>query len=255
MTTPTLPLEAPIHMVAPPHSATLMLMANTVLVLLALWGVLRHWRQTGSAVGFWLLLGGTLCTLNEPIVDVVGKVWFPTFGNTPLLTAWGVSIPIYMLPVYCWYVGGQAFLSYRMCQQGLTLPGLYRRYATFAGVNVLLEVPPIVLGMYSYYGHQPFVLLGFPVWWTFCNALMPMVMGGLVYRLEPLLHGWRQVLIVPLAWMVAAAVNGAVGAPTWLALNLTGTTPWLTHLAAVASLGLGLLTCYGLGLLVVARAR
>jgi hypothetical protein len=95
------------------------------------------------------------------------------------------------------------------------------------------------MGIYTYYGSQPFVLLGFPLWWPICNALMPIVMATLVSRLLPHLTGPRRALIVLLGPMAAGMTNGAIAVPIWVALN-SGMPPWGTRLAAVVSLILGL---------------
>lgn len=253
--TSTLPATAPVDMVMPALAQTWMGYLNWSLVLVVLFFALRYWKSSGSPVGVLFLLGGALATLNEPIVDVLGKVWFPAVGAEVLITAWGVSIPTYMVPVYAWYVGGQAFLAYRLYERGLTTKQMFRLYAAFAAVNVLLEVPGLQIPMYSYYGNQPFVVLGFPLWWTFVNALMPMTMAALVFRLDPVLRGPRRLLVIPMTWMAAAAVNGMVAAPVWVALNAEGGTLALTHAAAVVSLFLGLMLCYGLSLMAKRASR
>jgi hypothetical protein len=226
------------------------------LVLVVLVVALRYWRIQGSSVGIWFLLGGALTTLNEPIVDVLGKCWFPAIDSWVLIKAWGVSIPAHMLPVYIWFVGGQAFLSYQFYSKGITQKRVFRLYAIYALVNIALEIPGLNTAspMYSYYGNQPLVIANFPLWWTFCNALMPMAMGAIVFRLDPILQGMRQTLIIPLAWMTAAATNGLIAAPVWLALNMEGSSLVLTHAAALLSLGMGLMVCYGVCLLVAVDA-
>ena len=251
-----LPMTAPVEMVMPQAAQLWMNILNWGLVAVVLVVALNHWRKHGSAIGIWLVLGGALTTLNEPIVDVLGKCWFPAVGSEALFKAWGVSIPSYMLPVYAWYVGGQAFLAYRLYERGLSRRGLFGLYATLAIVNMFLEMPSLNLPtpLYSYYGYQPLLLLHFPLWWIFCNALMPMMIAGVAFAAAPVLRGARGALLVPLAWMTAAATNGLVAAPIWVALNIEGSNLVLTHLAAAVSFGMGLLVCGGLGLAVATDA-
>lgn len=249
----TLPATAPVDMVMPPLAQQWMIYLNWIPVVIILVLALRHWKTRGSPIGVLFLLGGALTTLNEPVVDILGKCWFPALGSQVLFTAWGVSIPTYMVLVYAWYVGGQAFLAYRLYEKGITVKGVFGLYATLAAVNVVLEVPGLQVPMYSYYGNQPLVVFGFPLWWTFCNALMPLMMAGIVFRLEPVLRGLRQLLVIPLTWMVAAATNGLVAAPVWLALN-SGGGLGLAHGAALLSLGMGIMVCYGVSLMVAIDA-
>lgn len=244
----TLPATAPIEMVMPETAQLWMNILNWGLVAVVLVFALQHWRKSGSSIGIWFLLGGAMCTFNEPIVDVLGKCWFPAIGSWVLIKAWGVSIPAHMVPVYMWYVGGQAFLCYRLYQNGISRRGVFGLYAAFGVINILLEVPGLntEVPMYSYYGNQPLVFMKFPLWWMFCNALMPMMMAGLIFHFDALLQGLRRVLVVPLAWMAAAATNALVAAPIWVTLNLEGSTMLLTTAASMVSLGMGLMVCYGL---------
>jgi hypothetical protein len=213
--------------------------ANTLLSACAFLYAERYRRRTGSSVGFLLLLAGAATVLNEPVVDILGLCWFAKQGSIGLFTAWGITIPAFMLPVYCWYVGGQALFAYGTMQAGMTAGRLYQLYAIFALVNVALEVPALNMGIYAYYGKQPFQLLGFPLWWPICNALMPIVMAALVRVLLPFLTGSRSLLIILLGPMAAGMTNGAIGIPVWVALN-SAAPPWVVYCAAIISLILGL---------------
>jgi hypothetical protein len=144
-----------------------------------------------------------------------------------------------MLPVYCWYVGGQALFAYGAMQTGMTAAAMYRLYGIFALVNVALELPGLNMGIYAYYGRQPFEVLGFPLWWPICNALMPIVLAGLVHVLLPFLSGYRCVLVILLGPMAAGLTNGAIGIPVWVALN-SAAPQWVGEGAAIVSLMLGL---------------
>jgi hypothetical protein len=238
----------PLDMVMPYWPQMIFGFGNVIPICIALFFCARYLQRTGSAVGFMFLVAGGVTVLNEPIVDILGLCWFPAYGTYPLFEAWGVKIPWWMLPVYVWYVGGQAFYTYQRLEQGISTRGLFRLYLTYAVVNAILETPGLWLGVYAYYGDQPFVLFKFPYWWTFCNALMPITMAVMVWRLRPLLQGMRLLLVAPMGLMAATMTNGAISAPTWVALN-SGGGPVVTHLAALVSLGLALMVTYGLSLL------
>jgi len=252
----SLPLNAPVDMAMPEPAQLYMnfLMWGFVVIVLLL--ALNHWRKSGSSIGVWFILGGALTTLNEPIVDILGKCWFPAINSWVLLKAWGVSIPVHMIPVYAWYVGGQSFFSYRRFEKGISVRGVFGLYALFAGINILLEVPGVSAAqpMYSYFGYQPLVLLKFPLWWMFCNALMPMAAAAVVFRCDSLLLGARRVFIIPLTWMLAAATNALIAAPIWVALNATNSSLTLTNAAAVVSFVFGLIVCYAIAVTVAIDA-
>ncbi|HKY92768.1 MAG TPA: hypothetical protein VJM11_17085 [Nevskiaceae bacterium] len=243
----------PVDMVMPYWPQMIFGFGNVIPIAIALWLCFRYLKSHGSAYGFLFLLAGAVTVLNEPVVDILGLCWFPMHGTYPLFEAWGVKIPWWMLPVYTWYVGGQAFYVYRRFEEGITTRGLFKLYLTFAVVNALLETPGLWLGVYAYYGEQPFQFLKFPYWWAVVNALMPMTMAALVFRLRPLLTGVRQFLIVPMGLMAAALTNGAIAAPVWISLN-SGAGPVITHLAALVTLCFGLMFAYALSQLVATDA-
>jgi hypothetical protein len=223
----------------PQMPQSIFIAANILICACAFVYAERYRRRSGSPIGFLLLLAGAATVINEPVVDVLGLCWFAKQGSIGLFTAWGVTIPAFMLPVYCWYVGGQALFAYQAMQAGMTPGRLYRLYGIFALVNVALEVPALNMGIYAYYGRQPFQLLGFPLWWPICNALMPIVMAALVRVLLPSLSGYRSLLVILLGPMAAGMTNGAIGIPVWVALN-SAAPPWVGRFAALISLGLGL---------------
>jgi hypothetical protein len=225
-------------MVMPQTAQTVFTVANIALCVIALVFAQRYQRSSHSAVGFLLLLAGALTVLNEPAVDILGLCWFATQGATPLFTAWGVTIPAFMLPVYCWYVGGQALIALIVMENGATRAKIFRLYGLYALIDVMLEVPALKMGIYAYYGNQPLRLLEFPCWWAICNGLMPIVMAAMVFRLQPLWRGPRRLLLVLIGPMAAGMTNGAIAMPVWLSLN-SGAPLWATHVAAAVSLAMG----------------
>jgi hypothetical protein len=204
---------------------------------------LRMWRRDGTAVPLLFMVGGALCILFEPIVDVLGMCFFPRTNQWVGLEVFGRPIPLFMWPVYSWFVGGQAFLFWRAFQRGMTRDRLWRWWLLLMGVNVFLESPGILMDVYRYYGSQPLNPWGLPLWWLACNATMPIVAGYLVYKLSPHLTGARLLLIIPLVPMADGATNGAIAWPVWTALN-TQLGFWATYPAAIVTFGLAALVVW-----------
>lgn len=212
---------------------------------------LRHWRKSGSPLSLLVLIGGGLCMFIEPIVDVMGLCWFWPQGQFVLFEAFGRPIPTWILPTYIFYVGGQALYTWQRLEKGESMAGLFRLYAIFALVNVLLEEPPLHMGLYTYYGAQPLQPFLLPLWWAVPNAAMPIVLGALVYALKPYLKGWKLLLIVPLMPMGDALTNAAVAWPVWMTLNSSDQL-MVTTAGALLTLGLGLILMWVLALAVAA---
>jgi hypothetical protein len=154
-----------------------------------------------------------------------------------------------MVPVYAWFVGGQAFLLYWLFKRGVTTRQLFLFWVGIALVNAAVEIPGLWIHVYAYYGDHPFTVLRFPLWWVFCNTLMPMTAATFAYKLGPVLRGWRLAMLIPLVPMSDGLANGAVSWPTWLALN-SGHGYALTYPAAFVSLGLSAIAVYVLSMIV-----
>ena len=190
------------------------------------------------------LVGGTLAAAFEPIVDVLGLVYFPDPGGATAFTFLDRPMPWLIVFVYAWYVGGQAYVAYRFFERGVDRAGVFRLWATFAVVNAVLETPGLLGGVYTYYGAQPFNFWGFPLWWSFVNPLMPIVGGALIVAAEgELAPPWNVLAVVALVPMADGIANGATAWPVWIALG-SGIGYAATYPAAIATLGLVLLSLW-----------
>ncbi len=211
----------------------------------------RLWRREGTLIPILCMIGGGFAMFMEPVVDVLGLVWFPREGQWRLFEVFGRPIPLFIV-VYFWYVGGQAFLSWRKFERGVTAHDIWRMYGIYMVINVILETPGLLMGVYTYYGKQPFNFWGLPLWWPFINAGMPIVAAAIIYRLRPYLQGWRILGVIPLIPMADGLVNGAAGWPTWVALN-TRLPAVVTWSAGVVSMALGVFVMWIVTLVVVPR--
>jgi hypothetical protein len=195
----------------------------------------RIWRKERSPIPALCMVGGAFAVFMEPIVDVLGQVWFPRDGQWRMFETWGRPIP-WFLVVYVWYVGGQAFLSYRKLDRGARGRDIWKLYGLFFVVNVILETPGLYMDLYTYYGHQPLNFFRLPLWWPAVNAAMPILAGTLIFLLRPWLKGWRILAVIPLVPAADGMANAAVAWPTWSALNtqLPAAVVWTAGCVTVA---------------------
>ena len=194
----------------------------------------RFWRKERSPILALCMAGGAFSVFMEPIVDVMGQVWFPRDGQWRMFETWGRPLP-WFLVVYVWYVGGQAFIAYRQLDRGARGRDIWKLYGLFFLVDVVLETPGLYMNLYTYYGHQPLNFFRLPLWWPAVNAAMPILAGLLISVLLPSRKGWRMLAVIPLIPAADGMANIAASWPTWSALN--------TRLPAVAVWSAGLLTC------------
>lgn len=208
---------------------------------------LRALHRDKSPVFLLCLVGGGLCCLIEPIVDVMGLCWFWQEGNWFVGEWMGRFIPSWIVPVYIWYVGGQCYYTLTRLEKGISTSGLWKLYGLYAAANILLEEPPLHLGLYTYYGAQPLQIGLLPLWWIIVNAAMPVVAAVAIYKLKPHLRGWKILAIIPTMPMCDALANAAIGWPVWLTLNSSDSLI-ITHLGALATLLLAMLMIHYLSL-------
>jgi hypothetical protein len=232
----------PVDMVMPTIN-TVVAVANFVVLAIVTVFVAREARRTRSWIPLLILLGAALASLQEPIYDIVGAVWYPEHGTIAFNRAFNVSIPLWLIPGYAWYIGGLGNIMYRKMQAGVEHRPLWQYYFLFWLANFALEMPGLNLGIYRYYGDQPFRVLGFPLWMAVTNGLMPLMLGGLFNALRNVLKGLAALLTIVLVPMVVGATQIAAGWPTWLALN-SGGGPGATLFGALVSLGLALSVIY-----------
>lgn len=195
------------------------------------------------------LVGGGLACLFEPIVDTLGLCYIREDAYLTTFTSMGRDFPLFINFVYIWYVGGLAYLAYRVFSNGITVSGLFQLYLMDVFINIGLESPGVLMGAYEYYGPQPVNFWGLPLWWVFVNPIMPLTAGALIYRLKPYLPGWRIALVIPFIPMADGIGNGATAWPVWTALNLDAPL-WVSHLAWLVTVGLALTSVWVLSFVV-----
>ncbi len=185
------------------------------------------------------LIGGGIACLFEPIVDTLGLCYIRQGAVTTTFSSMGRDFPLFINFVYIWYVGGLAYLAYRIYSTGVTRKQIFQLYLIDVFINIGLESPGVLMGAYEYYGPQPLNFWGLPLWWVCVNPLMPMAAGALIYRMRPYLPGWRLALVIAFIPMADGIANGAAAWPVWTALNADASL-WVTHFAWLVTLGLAL---------------
>lgn len=208
--------------------------------------VVRH-RQFTLLV---CLLGGLMACIWEPIVDTMGLCYIKFGAATHTYTLMDREMPLFIPFVYTWYVGGLAYIAYRLYSAGITKRGMFALYLTDVCVNIFLESPGVLMGAYKYYGPQPLDFWGLPLWWTLMNPLMPMIAGAIIYRIKPHLKGWHILAIAPIIPMADGVTNAGIGWPMWITLNQDGMNKVGTHIAAAVTFALALYVVWMLSLLV-----
>lgn len=117
--------------------------------------------------------------------------------------------------MYFRFGGELTWLAIRRSPTSRTLWSLF-----FAGMigDVILEVTFLQFDVHLL-RRQPLTIFKLPLWWAAPNSLIDVVVAVPIYRMEHVLVGWRQILIIPIAMAFSVILNTVSGWPSWTAVN------------------------------------
>ncbi|MGW0037013.1 hypothetical protein [Gordonia sp. NPDC003376] len=187
-----------------------------------------------------VLVSGGLTCLMEPLFDHLYGLWFYEPGQWHLYTTFGSAQPVWVPAAYIAFYGGATVIIARTLARSPDMRTVWRMYAAIAAMALIAEITYIsILDVYSYHDRQPFVVLGYPIFLGFTNAMSAVVTGIVVYRLAPVLRGAAQaylVTLVPVAF--AAGLFGS--AILYLSVRHSNSPPtvllWLSALTVVGGI-------------------
>lgn len=192
--------------------------ALAVIVAIALVLSLIDWYRTGRPLVLSLMVSGGAIMIFEPMVDTVGGCWFPSNSWTAF-SAWGRPMPVWLCLAYFFYFGIATSAIWKALRKGLTRRQIWLVFCAAMLGDLIFETVLLTMNPYVYYGHQPLLLGKFPLGWMAVNAAIPLVLAALIYRFDSYFRGRRTLVVIPLALTTSAAVNAAVGWPSWLVVN------------------------------------
>lgn len=166
-----------------------------------------------------IMVAGAIATFEEPIVDVLAKCWWPAIGQWVALEVYDRPIPWLCVFAYMAYYGGMVILLVRAFERGITRKQFFSIFYIAIIANVAMEPIPLNLGLWMYYGDQPFAIFGYPLYWPVNNALAAMLTATLIFKIRPYLQGVSLLLLLPMVLSGNLISNAAVMWPIWTALN------------------------------------
>jgi hypothetical protein len=223
------------------HAAFLVFAGFWVLVSVV-WGLRigwgRGWRR-GNLLGALMVPAGCLAVVQEPFVDVLGKIFLA--DNTGLIAVDTIRrIPLSVLLVYGPFFGFLPYLWCRAFQRGCTRRTFWRFVAAQFVIDAAIEIVVIAHDQWFYYGDQAFVVAGFPLYWTTINTSGCCLVSAAVYFGHGWLQrGWRQFAVLPIPPMLIGGSSMATGLPLFSALY----SPWgqgAVRVAGAVTIALGL---------------
>ncbi|MBN9735647.1 MULTISPECIES: hypothetical protein [unclassified Pseudonocardia] len=205
----------------PVASWSFFFIAGALAVFIALpWAVTRLVKHRDT-LPILIVGSGFLCSLLEPMLDLLGHLRWA--NDLPVaFTNFGIDIPWLIPFCYAAFLGLESYFIYVVFKHGVTVRQIMLMVFPIAIMtDAVMETIGLNLGVYEYYGYQPYSFLLFPYWWGFINAASFVTVALLIWYLEPLLKGWNRLamlLVAPTGMMIAYF---SAGWPHLLAHNST----------------------------------
>jgi hypothetical protein len=237
-TLPAVPVP-PTDLSAPHDASVVFLVLCSLLLVVAVVYVARR-AAAGDRLAILFLLGGFLSGMLEPMLDYLGLLWFADDNVAIAVHTFHRYIPLYVVMGYAFFFGGLSYVAYRAMLAGRGMAWFWGFFAFAWLADLALQAGGAALGLYQYYGQQPFMIFGAPAWWFTIDAAMPVLAGGAVYLMRHHLTGWRSFAVVALIPGMYGAINAAAGWPVFSVLN-SGPSTLVVWLGGAATILLALL--------------
>jgi|GEM_PF-3094952 len=213
----------------------------------------RNWAELRFRM--LVLFGGALgAVFFEGAIDRGGQLWYADIGAWHLKTLYGVQVPLWVMPVYLWFLGGGALFIIQRIRAGARPKDFILIFAYITVADFALEIPLIkTAGLYRYWGDtQPFFhhrWFPLPLWFVTTNRwfdLLPAMIILLLMSTRIRHIEWTIPLVMiagcyvtygSVTWPVIAALQNRWSQPiTWIAGGVTillglGATYLGAHLA------------------------
>lgn len=195
----------------------------------------RHFLRTHDKLPLILMVGGALCGFLEPGGDILGATFYPL--NTPLLAfeAFGRHIPLYVFVGESMFFASAVYIAYQFLLSGMPTRKLVAIIVAFSAFDAAMEMTCVHFHVMTYYGNNPLLILGLPLYAIVQNGALAVVGGWTILALEPKLRGrraWWLAPIVPIGfglqafvatWPMYLGLNSEFSRPTMLLLGLVAT--------------------------------
>lgn len=170
------------------------------------------WRRERITWQFLLLISGGMTCLMEPLFDHLYGLWFFEEGQWRLYTTFGSNQPVWVPLAYLAFYGGASVFVARTMMRRPSMNTAWKMYAAIVVMALVAEISYVqFLEVYEYQEHQPFVVLGYPIFLGFTNAMSALVGGMVAFGLLPHLRSAldRAVLITVIPVAFAAGLFGS----------------------------------------------
>ncbi|MCA2016125.1 hypothetical protein LDJ79_08385 [Vibrio tritonius] len=216
--------------------------ATTVMLFIAIIFMVVATRDSfkfKSTVPLAMVLGAAFCVVPEAIDNYIAGCYWSQSHDPDLLLFFLMGREFdYYVGIMWWAFGAiLGYLLYAVLLRKVTTGTLWICLALSGIADIILE--EILLGyggIYTYFGHQPLVLINnFPWWWLFANVSALFLSVAIAYRYRSWFNGWKSVFILLLMPFCYIGAFTLAGMPAIFAIQ-GNFSPFVTEL-------LGITTC------------
>jgi hypothetical protein len=225
-------------------------------LVVMLWIAIRKIRDGEGPLMLLCLIGGAFASLWEAPVNLLGTMIYAEKGIWTAYEMFGRKIPILIPIAYSWFVGGQAYIIFRLFERGVTRRRVFAIWGVLFLINIPTETPGILAHVYKYYGHQPWDFWGFPFWYGWANPLAPIISAATMYALGPHIKtGLSRLAVIPIVFMSFGIGYAAISLPLWWTLNDASLGYGVTYLASLVTFGLTMFVLWIVSIVVAVPER
>lgn len=211
----------------------LLTLTGIAAVAVLVWSVLRCVRHR-DPLALLVIIGTQLAAPYEGLGDRLLHVYYPEVGQIGFLHAFGRNIPLFVQSLYLPYiVPFVVFFTRRLQKTGFSGRSWWITWLLVLVSTNVMEMVVLQFGpAWSYYGDQPAVVLGIPVWVALTNTTFLFSIATaahLIVTRTPTRWHW---LVVPATVICLAAGHAVIALPMDLALNgvvnpaIINSPPW-----------------------------
>lgn len=201
-------LDPNFHTPAPPNDAfppnpqhvmvgtTAMTMIALVMVVISI----VEGKRFKSTVPFALVIAAVVCVIPESVDNyLAGCFWSQSHDpNQIFFFLMGREFDYYVISMWWAFGAVLGYLLYAVLLRNVKTGTLWLTFFVSGIADILFEETLLRYGgIYTYFGHQPLVLLGnFPFWWMTTNVAALFLTVAIAYRYKEWLNGWKSILLL-----------------------------------------------------------
>jgi hypothetical protein len=233
-------------------SSAIMTTLALIMVVVALFEGSRY----KSTVPIALVMAGAVCVFPESVDNYLGGCFWSQSHDPGKIFYFlmGREFDYYIITMWWPFGAILGYVIYATLVRNARTAMLWLALALSGLADIIIE--EILLnydGVYTYYGHQPLVLLTrFPWWWLFVNVSSLFLSVAITYRYRDWLNGWRSLLILLLMPLCYIGGFAFTAMPAMFVIN-GDFSPTITQIGGLLTVVLSLGMTAGIMVIVLGR--